>query len=324
MKTIKTALTAGIMLLAASAFTHVQAQGFPNRPIRLIVPFAPGGGNDIVARLVGQKLQERLGQPVVVENKAGAGGNIGSEMVARAAPDGYTLLLATNTLTINPGIYKKLPFDVVKDFAPVALVAKTPIIVVTNLSVPIRSIADLVSYAKSHPAGLNYSSPGIGTPHHLATELFSANTGIQMVHVPYKGAAQALTAVVAGETQLMFAASSSATPFIQTRKLNAIGTSTAQRFSALPTVPTIQEQGIAGYDVSIWYGVLAPAKTPQDIINRLSSELNAIVQLPDMKEKFSTNAMEPAQSSPAQMQSLIAADLDRWAIAVKTAKIIPE
>jgi len=324
MKAIKTAVLSALAACIVVQPALGAEPGYPTRAIRIVVPFAPGGGNDILGRMLAQKLQERLGQTVLVENKPGAGGNIGTEAVVQAAPDGYTLLIGANTLTMNPNLFKRLPFDVQKDLAPIALVALTPMVLVANTALPIQGLADLVRYSKSLGTSINYASPGIGTPHHFATELLASQMGIKVNHIPYKGASPALTSVVAGETAFTMTASNSATPFVQAKRVTGIGVTTAARLPALPTLATLQEQGASGYDVTVWYAVLAPAKTPRDIINKLSQELNAIVNLPDMRERFRANAMEPTNSTPDQVQRVIADDLVRWAAVAKAANMVAE
>lgn len=324
MKAIKTVVITAMAACMVVPPALGAEPNYPSRTIRIIVPFSPGGGNDIIGRLLAQKMQERMGQTVVVENRAGAGGNIGTEAVVRAAPDGYTLLVGANTLTINPNLFKRLPFDISTDLAPIALVARTPMVVVANSALPMQGVADMIKYAQAQKRPLNYASPGIGTPHHFATELFAYLAGIKVNHIPYKGSSPALTSVVAGETDFALAASNSATPFVQAKRLTAIGVTTAQRLPALPTLATLQEQGIKDYDVTVWYSLLAPAKTPREIVDKLSRELNAIVNLPDMQEKFRVAAMEPVTSTPNQLRDLIAADLIRWATVAKAANIVPE
>ena len=301
---------------------NVAAQEYPNKPIRMLVGYAPGGGSDIIARLIAHNLQAKLGQPVVVENRPGAGGNIATDFVAKARPDGYTLLMSPNTVTMAPALFAKLPFDVAKDFAGVAIIANSPVVLVVNPSVPISTVAELIQYAKANPGKLSYSTPGIGTPQHLATELFKAMTGTDIVHIPYKGGAPAVAAVVAGEVPLSFAAINSAKPFIDAGRLRAIATGDAKRSSQLG-LPTIGAT-VAGYEVGIWYGVMAPAGTPKPIIDRLNAELAAIVQIPEVKDQMARQGYENAVATAAEMNAQIRSDLEKWIRVAKQAGIKQE
>ena len=303
-------------------FSPAAAQDFPNKPIKMLVGYAPGGGSDIIARLIAQNLQEKLGQAVVVENRPGAGGNIAAGLTATARPDGYTLLMTPNTISMAPSLTEKMPFDVAKDLTGVAVVANSPIVLIVHPSMPIYSISDLIQYAKTHPRKLSYSTPGVGTPQHLATELFKSMTATDIVHVPYKGGAPAVSAVVSGEVPLSFAAINSAKPFIDAGRVRAIAIGDATRSSQI-SLPTIAET-VAGYDVSIWYGVMAPAGTPKQVVDRLNSELAAIVLLPDMKEQMAKQGYENAVGPAAKMNAQIRVDLEKWGRVVKQAGIKPE
>ena len=316
---LSTAIAAACLILSPAGVT---AQDYPNKPIRMLVGYAPGGGSDIIARLIAQNLQTRLGQSVVVENRAGAGGNIATEMVAKARPDGYTLLMTPNTVTMAPALFSKLPFDVTKDLTGVAVIANSPLVLVVNPAVPITSVAELVKFAKANPAKLSYSTPGIGTPQHLGTELFKAMTGTHIVHIPYRGGAPAVAAVVAGDVPLSFAAINSAKPFIDAGRLRAIATGDAKR-SALLGLPTIGAT-VAGYEVAIWYGLMAPAGTPKPIIDQLNAALAAIVQIPEVKEQMSKQGYENAVASAADMNALIRSDVDKWIRAAKQAWVKQE
>lgn len=311
--------------LAAISFanpTGASAQAYPNKPIRVLVGYAPGGGSDIIARLVAQNLQTKLGQPVVVENRPGAGGNLAIDLVAKARPDGYTLLVTPNTFTMAPALFSKLPFDVVKDFAGVGVIATSPMVLIVNPQVPISSVAELVRYAKANPGKLSYSTPGIGTPQHLGTELFKAMTATHIVHIPYKGGAPAVAAVVSNEVPLSFAAINSAKPFIDAGRVRAVATSESKPYSQLG-IPTIG-MTVPGYDVGIWYGVVAPAGTPKPIIDRLNAELVAMVQLPDVKEQMAKQGYESAVAPPAEMESQIRAEVEKWVRAGKKAGVKQE
>jgi tripartite-type tricarboxylate transporter receptor subunit TctC len=297
-------------------------ENYPNRSIRVLVGYAPGGGSDIIARLISQRLQLRLGQPVVVENRPGAGGNLAVEQVAKARPDGYTILVTPNTVTMAPALFSKLSFDVVKDLSGVGVIATSPMVLIVNPQVPIASIADLVRYAKANPGKLSYSTPGIGTPQHLGTELFKAMTGTDIVHIPYKGGAPAVAAVAANEVPLSFAAVNSAMPMIDGNRVRAIATSEAKAFPQLG-LPTIGAT-VPGYDVGIWYGVMVPAGTPRPIVERLNSELAAIVQIPEVKESMTKQGYVAAVAPPAHMDAQVRAEVDKWLAAAKQAGIKQE
>jgi tripartite-type tricarboxylate transporter receptor subunit TctC len=277
-----------VALLAAGALglvplAHAQS-GYPGKPVRLVVPFPAGGTTDILARAVAQKLSEAWGQSVVVDNRPGAGGNIGSELVARAAPDGYTLLMGTvGTHAINASLYSKMPYDHVKDFAPVILVAGVPNVLVVNPSVPVNSVPELIAYLKANPGKVNFASSGSGTSIHLSGELFKVMTGVQMTHVPYKGSAPALTDLVGGQVQLMFDNLPSSLAFIKAGKLRALAVTSAARAAALPDVPTIAESGVPGFEASSWVGVLAPTGTPPDVIARINAEVGMWLASPDAR-----------------------------------------
>ena len=313
------------LALGAVALVHAEmaaAQAYPNRSIRVLVGYAPGGGSDIIARLIANSLQARLGQPVVVENRAGAGGNLAIDQVAKARPDGYTLLVTPNTATMAPALFAKLPFDVVKDLAGVGVIATSPMVLIVNPAVPISSVADLIQYARKNPGKLSYSSPGIGTPQHLGTELFKAMTGTDILHVPYRGGAPAVAAVVANEVPLSFAAINSAIPFIQVQRVRAIATSENEPYTPLG-LPTIGAT-VKGYDVGIWYGLLAPAGTPSAIIDKLNGELAEIVQIPDVKEQMTKQGYQAAVRPAAQMDARIRSEVEKWIQAAKQAGVKPQ
>ena len=300
----------------------VFAQAYPNKPIKVLVGYAPGGGSDIIARLMAQSLQAKLGQPVVVENRPGAGGNLAIDLVAKSRPDGYTLLVTPNTFTMAPALFSKLSFDVVKDFAGVGIIATSPMVVIVSSQVPISTVAELIQYAKAHPGKLSYSTPGMGTPQHLGTELFKAMTATDIVHIPYKGGAPAVAAVVSNEVPLSFAAINSAKPFIDAGRVKALATSESKRHSQLG-LPTIGAT-VPGYDVGIWYGVVAPAGTPKAIIDRLNAELVSIVQIPDVKEQMAKQGYDSAVAPPAEMDSQIRSEVDKWIRAARTAGVKQE
>jgi len=308
------------VLVAASVFVAPFAIGqstYPAKPVRLVVPFPPGGTTDIIARATAQKLSEAWGQQVIVDNRPGAAGNIGSELVARSAPDGYTLLMGTvGTHSINPSLYTKMPYDHVKDFAPVILVAGVPNVLVVNPEVPIKSVPELIAYAKANPGKLNFASSGSGTSIHLSGELFKAMTGVQMTHVPYKGSAPALTDLVGGQVQLMFDNLPSSLAFIKAGKLRALAVTSASRAAALPDVPTVAEY-VPGFEASSWFGILAPAGTSPEIIAKINGEVAKWLATPEAKEKLSAQGANAAGGSPQDFAKHIQAETAKWAKVVK-------
>ena len=298
------------------------ATGYPNKPIRLIVPFAPGGVTDTGARVVAEKLGARLGQQVVVDNRPGASGNIGTQMAAAAPPDGYTLVVGFDgTLVINPHVYAKVPFDVLKDFVPVSKIGDAALVIVTHPSVPARDLAGLVAYSKAHGGGVSYCSAGTGSTPHIAGELLRVRTGAHFVHVPYKGGGQALADVVGGTLPMLYTAVAGAYPFIQRGQVHAIAVSSAQRLPSLPQVPTMAESGIPGFEVNSWIGLLAPAGTPQGVIERLQRELQAVVQAADVRERLASLGITASGNTAAEFRSQIEADLRKYAEVVKAANI---
>ena len=298
----------GSAILAAAGTAQA---AFPDRAVRLIVGFAPGG-SDISARILAQKLTELWKQPVVVDNKPGAAGNIGADIAAKSLPDGYTLLLCVNSYTINTTVYKNLSWDLLRDFAPVGRYATSPLVVVVNDKMPVKNMAELLAYAKAHKGALNYGSAGPGTAPHLATELFASKTGVEMTHVPYKGSAPSVTALVADEVQLSFGALSAFDSFIKNGRLRPLAVTTAKRSAQLPDLPTVAEGGIAGFDVDIWYGLLAPAKTPPAIVKQLSDDLAKVMADPDTQAKIRNAGLEPAYLDSARMAELMKRDVARW------------
>ena len=311
-------MLAGIVTMAFAAIAGAQTPSYPTKPIRLVVPFPAGGATDILARAVAQKLTEAWGQAVVVDNRPGAGGNIGSELVAKAAPDGYTLEMGTvGTHAINASLYAKMPYDHVKDFAPVILVAGVPNVLVVNPSVPANSVQELVAYAKANPGKLNFASSGSGTSIHLSGELFKVMAGVQMTHIPYKGSAQALQDLIGGQVQLMFDNLPPALPQIKSGKLRALGVTTAARSAALPDTPTIAESGLPGFEASSWFGVLAPAGTSPVIIAKLNAEIAKWLATPEAKEKLVAIGANIAGGTPEDFARHIAAETLKWAKVVK-------
>jgi hypothetical protein len=310
--------------LAAVAFAHpAHAQSYPDpkKPIRIIVPTAPAGGNDAMARIVAQKLNERLKQPVIVENKSGANGAIGSEFVAKAPPDGYTILFGyIATHGINPGL-SKLPYDAVKDFAPIAQISEAPVVLVVNPSVPAKTVQELIALAKAKPGSISYASAGNGTAPHIAAELFKQMTGVDMLHVPYKGSGPALTDTLAGQTQVMFPSLVAASGHMKSGKLRGLAISGKARSPLFPSLPTVSEAGVKGFEITQWYGFFAPAKTPQEIVDRLNREIVAVMNDPDTKAKFAAQGADVVTGSPAAFGKLVQSEIAKWRQLIKTAKI---
>lgn len=313
-----------MLVLAAGGASHSQAQNYPMRPLRVLVPYAAGGSTDVLARMVGQKLTESLGQPVVIDNRPGAGTLIATEIVARAAPDGHTLLMATPPLTVAPALFHKVPFDVDKDFATVTNIAATSNVLTVHPSVPAQTVKELVALAKASPGKFTFGSSGIGGASHLATELFRSMAGIQLVHVPYKGGAVAVTDLLGGRLTLMFANLTTVQSHIKTGKVRALAIGTAQRSLVVPDLPTVAEAGVPGYEANNWNGVVAPAGTPRAAIERLQREIKTIVNVPDMRDKLLAAAFEPIADTPAEFARYLASERIKWAKVVKEAGVKPE
>jgi tripartite-type tricarboxylate transporter receptor subunit TctC len=314
-----------LMLLALLVLPfEARAQNFPDRAVRFIVPYPPAGGNDIVARLVGQKLSELWGQPVLIENRPGAGGNIGLEQAGRAAPDGYTLLISNNSFTINAAMLAKVLVDIQKDFAPIALLAQSPLAVVVSKSSPITSIAKLAEEAKARPGALNYGSAGVGTPQQLAAELFILQSGSKLVHVPYRGAAPVANGILTGEIQVAFATMGSVEGLIRGDQLRGLAVTTAKRSELFKELPTVAEGGFPNYDVNVWYGLNAPASTPHAIVEKVARDLAGIMRQPDMRKALLERGLEEAYLAPQAFGKLIADDLKTWGDVVRSAGIKPE
>jgi tripartite-type tricarboxylate transporter receptor subunit TctC len=298
--------------LCAIAAPLAQAQKFPEKPIRFIVPFPPGGGNDILARVIAPKMAEFLGQPVIVDNRAGAGGNIGADIAAKSAPDGYTILIASNQVTMNPALYARLPFDIEKDFEPIALAASVPMVLVVHPSVAARSVSELIALAKANPGKLNHSTPGTGTPQHIAFEVFNHAAGINITHVPYKGTGPAIADLIGGQVQAAFGTMASLEQQVKAGKLRALAVATPKRSQTMREVPTVAESGLPGYDVSLWYSVLAPAGTPKDIVARLSGDIAKALALPEVRDKLTAQGFDVSYLNPEQMSELMRRDTARW------------
>ncbi len=303
------------------ALSSTSAWAWPDRPITLIVPYTPGTGIDLIARQLSAQLPKQLGQAVVVENIAGASGNIGSERAARAAPDGYTFMVQVNTLVMNRSLYKSLPYDPVNDFDPVSLTSWGTLLLVSPSDRKPNTASELVAAAKAAPGKLTYATPGVGTPHHLSMALFTQQTGTEMLHVPYKGTAGAVTDILGGRIDAMFLPVHVALPQIKGGKLKALATGSDKRLSQLPNVPTLAEAGLKGGNVDMWYGVLAPKGTPRDIINRMNREISQVLKSPTVASAFEAQGMVPATSTPAEFGALIAKDTKRWSEVVKAAGI---
>jgi len=303
--------------VGALAAAPVAAQDYPSKPIRIIVPFAAGGPADIYARFVGQRLSETLGQPVVIEDRPGAGSVIGTDAVAKSAPDGYTLLMMSNTHTVNESLIPNKPYQLMRDFVAVAPVNYSDLVLVVHPSVPVNSLKELIDLAKSQPKGLNYASSGPGTPYHMAGELFKAMAGVDIVHVPYKGSSGARTDVLGGQVQMMFDAITTMAPNVRTGKLKGLGTTGKTRSSVLPEVPTVSEAGVPGYEAVIWLGIMAPAGTPKPIVDKLNAEITKIVNRPDVKEAWSKQGAEPMAMTPAEFARFMNEDIEKWAKVVK-------
>ena len=302
----------------AGSGAEALAQEWPVKPIRFIAPNLPGGPTDILARLIGQKLAETLGQPVVIENRAGAAGNIGTEVAAKAPPDGYTLVTGNNaTFGANVSLYKRLGFDPVKDFTPIVLAATQPNILVVHPSLPVTNVKELIALAKARPGQLNYSGSGMGAAAHLSAELFKSMTATNIVHIPYKSAAPALTDLMAGETQLMFATSLSVIQHIKANRVRALGVTTAKRSRFLPELPTMAEAGVPGFEASTWHGVLVPAGTPGAIVERLNMEINRMLQLADVRERLAAMGAEVVGGSAKEFADHIQREIPKWAKVVK-------
>ena len=314
---VHVSVTLGAALFALPA----QAQRYPSRAVHIVVPFSAGGPNDIIVRLVAQKLTEAWRQPVVVENRAGAGGNIGTDFVAKAPPDGYTLLsVGPGSLVINP-LIGKVPYDTARDFAPVTLMARAPNALVAHPSLPANSVKELIALARSQPGSINYGSGGKGSTPHLAGALFAVMAGIELTHVPYKGTAPAMADLVGGQVQIAFLGIPSVLPHVKSGKLRVLAVTGQRRSPELPEVPTVDEAGVPGYEVSPWYGLLAPAGTPREIVERLAAEVTKVVRAVEMKEKLAGQGAETAGGSPEEFAAVIRADRVTWARVIKDAGI---
>jgi len=315
-------VTLGVLM--AIAGPAVAQQDYPSKPIRLIVPYPPGGSNNVLARLIGQKLTESTGQPINVDNRPGGNTVIGSEALVKSPPDGYTLMLTSATHVINPNLYPNLPYDAIKDFAMVGTVASTEEVLVVHPSIPANNLREFIALAKSRPGQLNYSSSGGGNLNHLAGEMFCIMTGVTMQHIPYKGGAPALTDIIAGQVQLGFQVPVNVIAHIKSGRIKALAITGENRLASLPQVPTFAEAGLPEFEAKVWFGVFAPAGTPKGIIDKLSAEIGRILTLPDIKEKLASQGLDPYISTPDQFAALVKAEMTRYAKVIKAADIKPE
>lgn len=315
-KSLKLLATAAA-LAGLTGFSAGAAAAYPDHPIRLVVGFSAGGTTDVVARIVGKEISQELGQPVVVENRPGAGSNIGTELVARAKPDGYTLYMVAVTSAINQTLYKNIKFNLVKDFSPVALAVKVPNVLVVNPKVPAHSVKELVAYAKANPGKLNFASSGSGTSIHMAGELFKQRAGVDILHVPYKGSAPAETDLMGGQVDMMFDNMPAAWPHVKAGKLRALAVTTAERSKTAPDLPTMEESGFPNFDVSSWFGVLAPAGTPADVVNKLNAAVEKAISKPDVQKRFTDLGAVAVKTTPAEFGEFIKSEVATWAKVVK-------
>lgn len=307
------AMTTCAIAALACASTLVSAQPtFPTKPITLVVPFAPGGGNDILARLIAPKMSQQLGQPIVIENKPGAGGNLGADYVAHAAPDGYTVVIASSQITMNPYLGMKVPFHIERDFEPVGKIGSVPLVLVANPEQPYRTLKEFIDYTRANPGKVSYSSPGPGTPQHLAGEVFARLNKTELLHVPYRGTGPSIADLMGNQVQVSFATYASAAQYVKTGKLRALGIAGQQRTSLMPELPTFTEAGLKGYDVELWYCMLAPAKTPRAVVDKLNAALLTALKAPDLAEQFRNQGFEVKGSSPDELKTYIGRELQRW------------
>jgi tripartite-type tricarboxylate transporter receptor subunit TctC len=309
---------AGVGVAAACIVFSAHAQSsFPSRPMRIIVPAAPGGGTDYTARLIAQRLTSSLGQSVVVDNRAGASGNIGVEIAAKAAPDGHTLVMPITSFAMNPHLFRKLPFDTVRDFSPIALAAVAPLYLVVNPSLPVKSVSELMTLAKSKPGSLNYANSGNGTSAHLAGELFKKMAGVDLVSLPYKGGGPAVIDLIAGRVQVYFSTIPAAIQQVQAGRLRGLAVTSAKRVDLIPDVPTVGESGLPGFEIVAWFGVFAPAGTPGPIIARLNSEINETMRMPETRKQFATHGLVPGGGTSEELGAFLKAELAKWGALIK-------
>lgn len=316
-------LVLGALALSSALSSQIAAaqNGYPSRPIRLIVPSAPGGGTDFTARTIGQKLSEVIDQTVIVDNRPGAAGNIGVEIAAKSSPDGYTLVMPITSFSINPHLYAKLPFDTIKDFAPVVLASSAPLFLVINPSVPAKSVSELIAVAKAKPGQLNYANSGNGTTAHLAGELFKKMAGVSLVSVPYKGGGPAVIDLIAGQVQIYFSTIPAALAQVQAGKLRGIAVTTTKRVNLIPDVPTVAESGLPGFEVIGWFGIFAPAATPKPIIVKLNKEMNEVLRAHETQQRFASQGLTPGGGTPEELGKFLRAEIGKWGALIKEAGI---
>ncbi|MEY4598603.1 MAG: hypothetical protein RLZZ445_1400 [Pseudomonadota bacterium] len=308
--------------LGALPMASALGQSFPNKPMRLILPYPPGGGSDTIARPFARKMAENTGQQVVIDNRGGAGGNIGMETAARAAPDGYTFVMGlTAQLAVNPGLYQKLPYDPIRDFEPVTLLANGAYLLVAHPSLPAGTMKDVIAISKKRPNEILYASSGNGSGAHLATELLNTITGIKLKHVPYKGGGPALVDTLSGQTQLLFATPIASAGYVEAGRLRAIAVSTTKRISSMPNVPTVAESGVPGYDSGVWYGMLAPKGTPREIVTRLNEEFRKVLNDPGIRNFLTKSGVDPEGSTPDELGKYMRSEIAKWTKVIKTANI---
>ncbi len=312
------------LLLAASLACSISAADFPSRPVRIVVPSTPGGGLDVIARLLSPKLTDKWGQPIVIDNRAGAGGVIGSEVAAKASPDGHTLLLVAAGYAANPFLYKKLPYDTPKDFAPVTIIGFAPNVLVVHPSVPAGSVKDLIALVKQKPGELTYASSGVGTSGHLAMALLERSAGIRMIHVPYKGAGAATAAVVGGQAQMVFTATAAVMPHVKSGRIRALAVTSAKRWPSMPEVPTVAEAAVPGYEVDGWYAMLAPGATPKPVVNRIYRDVLDIIRTPEMAARIEAAGFLVSGIPPAEFARYIDRELRKWGAVISEAGIRAE
>ncbi len=312
------------ILLAAIAAPAFAQLPYPSKPVRIISPFAPGGGNDALCRIVSQRLGENLKQPIIIENRAGANGIVGTEVAARSAPDGYTIVLIPSGHAVNATLYKKLPFDSIRDFSPISLVGSSPLVLAVHPSLPVRNVKDLIALARARPGQLTYGSAGVGSSGHLGGALFETLTNTKMVHIPYKGMSPAITDLMAGQVTMTFGTSLSVVPQVRSGRLRALATTGAKRSPALPDLPTIAETGLPGYEASLWYGFVGPARLPPEIVNRLNSAIVAVLQSSEVRERLASQGVDPQYNTPEEFAKLLVSDVERWAKVIQRAGVQAE
>jgi tripartite-type tricarboxylate transporter receptor subunit TctC len=318
-------LTLILPVAIASALSPASAQSpFPSKPVRIISPFPPGGGNDTLCRIVAQKLTDELKQQVIVENRAGANGIVGTEVAARAAPDGYTIVLIPSGHAVNATLYRKLPFDSIRDFTPITLLGSSPLVLAVHPSLPAKNVKDLVALAKARPGQLTYGSAGVGASGHLGGALFESLAGVKMLHIPYKGMAGAITDLMSGQVTLTFGTTASVIPHVRAGRLRAFATTGAHRSPALPELPTVAEAGVPGYEAGLWYGFVGPARLPPEVVRRLNAAIVAVIGHPDVRARLASQGVDPQSTTPEAFARLLASDVERWAQVIRRAGIQPE